>query len=78
MKEIVIVGLATDPKTGTTIPDAPFLVKTARADRSGVYAVMYALMLLNMIPAAIWTWVERGRIVSETKAAYRELREWLR
>jgi hypothetical protein len=37
MKEIVIVSLATDPKTGATIPDAPFLVKAAHADRSGIY-----------------------------------------
>ena len=37
VKEIVIVSLATDPRTGTTIPDAPFLVETSRADRSGVY-----------------------------------------
>jgi hypothetical protein len=37
MKEIVIVCLAIDAKTGTTILDAPFLVKAGRADRSGVY-----------------------------------------
>jgi hypothetical protein len=37
VKEIVFVSLATDPKTGTTIPDAPLLVKAARADRSGIY-----------------------------------------
>jgi hypothetical protein len=37
MKEIVIVSLATDSKTGTIIPDAPFLVTASRADRSGVY-----------------------------------------
>jgi hypothetical protein len=37
MKEIVIVCLATDAKTETIIPDAPFLVKASRADRSGVY-----------------------------------------
>jgi hypothetical protein len=37
MKEIVIVSLAIDPKTETVIPDAPFLVKARRPDRSGVY-----------------------------------------
>ena len=37
MKEIVVVCLAIDAKTGTIIPDAPFLVKAGRADRSGVY-----------------------------------------
>jgi len=37
MKEIVIVCLATDARTGTIIPDAPFLVQAGRADRSGVY-----------------------------------------
>jgi hypothetical protein len=37
MKEIVVVSLATDPKTGTIIPDAPFLVKGRSPDRSGVY-----------------------------------------
>jgi len=37
MKEIVIVSLAIDAKTGTLIPDAPFLVKASHSDRSGVY-----------------------------------------
>jgi hypothetical protein len=37
MKEIVIVSLATDPKTGAMIPNAPFLVKADRADRRGIY-----------------------------------------
>jgi hypothetical protein len=37
MKEIVVVCLATDAKTGALVPDAPFLVKASRADRSGVY-----------------------------------------
>ena len=37
MKEIVLVTLATNPKTGATLPNAPFLVKASRADRSGVY-----------------------------------------
>jgi hypothetical protein len=29
--------MATDAKTGALVPDAPFLVKASRADRSGVY-----------------------------------------
>jgi hypothetical protein len=37
MKEIVVVSLAADAKTGALIPDAPFLVETSRADRSGIY-----------------------------------------
>jgi hypothetical protein len=37
MKEVVLVTLATDSKTGTIIPDAPFLVQAGRVDRSGVY-----------------------------------------
>jgi hypothetical protein len=37
MKEIVIVCLATDARTGALVPDAPFLVKASCADRSGVY-----------------------------------------
>jgi hypothetical protein len=37
VKEIVIVCLATDAKTGAIIPDAPFLVMASRTDRCGVY-----------------------------------------
>ncbi len=37
IKEIVLVVLAVDPKTGAILPDAPFLVKAGRADRKGVY-----------------------------------------
>jgi hypothetical protein len=37
MKEIVVVCLATDARTGALVPDAPFLVKAGRTDRSGVY-----------------------------------------
>jgi hypothetical protein len=37
MKEIVIVCLAIDAKTGALVPDAPFLVKAGRVDRSGIY-----------------------------------------
>jgi hypothetical protein len=37
MTEIVVVSLAIDAKTGAILPDAPFLVKAGRADRSGVY-----------------------------------------
>jgi hypothetical protein len=37
VKEIVIVCLATDAKTGAIIPDAPFLVIASRTDRCGVY-----------------------------------------
>jgi hypothetical protein len=37
MKEIVLVTLAIDAKTGTLVPDAPFLVTASRADRGGIY-----------------------------------------
>ena len=37
MKEVVVGILAVDAKTGTIIPDAPFLVKAGRADRSGIH-----------------------------------------
>jgi hypothetical protein len=37
MKEIVAITLAVEAKTGTLVPNAPFLVKASRADRSGVY-----------------------------------------
>ena len=37
MKDIVIVCLAIDAKTGALVPEAPFLVKASRVDRSGVY-----------------------------------------
>ena len=37
MKEIVLVCLAIDARTGALLPDAPLLVKAGRADRSGVY-----------------------------------------
>jgi hypothetical protein len=37
VKEIVVVCLATDAKTGAVLPDAPILVKASRRDRSGVY-----------------------------------------
>jgi hypothetical protein len=36
MKKIVLVPLATDPKTGIILLNAPFLVKASRADRGGV------------------------------------------
>jgi hypothetical protein len=32
-----LLSLAVDAKTGALVPDAPFLVKAGRADRSGVY-----------------------------------------
>jgi hypothetical protein len=32
MTEIVLVTLATDPKTGTLLPDVPFLVKASRGN----------------------------------------------
>jgi hypothetical protein len=32
-----MTGPGLDAKTGTLIPDAPFLVKASRADRSGIY-----------------------------------------
>jgi hypothetical protein len=35
--QIVVVSLAVDAKTGALVPDAPFLVKAGRADRSSVY-----------------------------------------
>jgi hypothetical protein len=44
VKEIVMVSLAIDPKTGTVIPDAPFLVSASRADRSGVYEKEYGVI----------------------------------
>ena len=37
MREIVIVKLAIDPRTGTILPDAPFLVIADQPDRCGVY-----------------------------------------
>jgi hypothetical protein len=37
MRDFVVVSLAIDTKTGDLIPDAPFLVKASRADRSGIY-----------------------------------------
>jgi hypothetical protein len=33
MKEIVVVCLAADAKTGALIPDAPFLVEASRSQR---------------------------------------------
>jgi hypothetical protein len=52
MKEVVvIVSLAIDPKTGTPIPDAPFLVEAGRADRSGVYEA-YRKLLEDIAPIA--------------------------
>jgi hypothetical protein len=39
----------------------------------GGLAVTYGIVLLNTIPAVIWTWIERARILSELRAAFREL-----
>jgi hypothetical protein len=39
-KEIVIVCLTIELKTGTIIPNAFFLVKASRADRSSVFGVV--------------------------------------
>ena len=37
IKKIVVVCVAIDAKAGDLVPNAPFLVKAGRADRSGVY-----------------------------------------
>jgi len=45
MKEIVVVTLAVDAKTGTIIPDTSFLVKAGRADHGGIYEKESEVML---------------------------------
>lgn len=44
----------------------------------GAWAATWAMVFVNAVPAAVWTWIERARIIGELREAYNEIKEWFR